>query len=560
MLISSIYKALFAENNVQKYGVSSLAAKAITLSLGATALSLGINVVQLDNNVVYAGVGLNYVTPATNPDTGANAFATASVGTATVPADTAKVVGNGDAFVYATEIFGGNSATKAFPSDDYAMIYYQFGADDIALNFEAKFSLSNAAAFAVEPIAQLCLASTCTNLTAKSVGVNKDSVTYGLKVTEDTTSGAANGPFDFIPTNTNTLVLLYKISNAQVLASAGKEIEMTAKMATPSSLTVGGGVSVNPSSTKPIARSADGVKVEILAEPFSVARVSVSSGYLEFTGENTTATTASIGSLQITTPALYDSGEPVEPDGYSPWVFQTTGGVAVEDDKTIFSITGGQFAASKESPGAVELANTISSVSADEVPDDNTAIFKLSESDLSTLANGGFFNIDIVADGKTAINTDIENPPVGTLSITYTTDYYQTIEYPAVELTKIKPDGTTCTLYNIPAPGATDISSVRITNDSSVSGIIYATLYDMEGTEVFSKEALNSGNALEAGKTLVVFTEDLAKLGTWTGRGVLVVSTTLPNIEVLGLLRADNVDNAPLSNLSAGAHGRGCIY
>jgi hypothetical protein len=138
MLISSIYKALFAENNVQKYGVSSLAAKAITLSLGATALSLGINVVQLDNNVVYAGVGLNYVTPATNPDTGANAFTTAGVGSADSSADSVTVVGNGDAFVYATEIFGGNSATKPFPSDDYAMIYYQFGADDIALNFESR--------------------------------------------------------------------------------------------------------------------------------------------------------------------------------------------------------------------------------------------------------------------------------------------------------------------------------------------------------------------------------------------------------------------------------------
>lgn len=540
--------------------VTSLGVKAVALSVGSMALSLGLNLVDLDNNQAQADAGLSNVG---NGSIQLLSVAEPEVYTGTANTYSTAGWGGVNPIVYASEIFGSNSASTVLPEGVYAAAKYQIDGQ-ITVTFNAKFTLDNGAVFDGDPVA--CLdydtATTCTNLTildgsgsTAGGGSGKNYVTYQINASLNPITSAT----------TDNIILAYKIKSANALATSGSKVQMTATLRTPEP-----GYDVNPSSTVTIAESKQGVKVELTPDTGSDAdddRITVASGGLEFAFTRAT-NQAKIGNLKITntcgaSAACVTNGATLAhtTNGITAWQLGGSTGVSVDSTKSNFTITGGQFAASITSPGKVELADTSTSYvsqASTQATDAETAVFKLDNTNLGSLTQltkGA--DVYIVADNKTPVNL-VENSPIGQVTITYATTSYQATTFPSVELKRIKQDGMRCTVYNVPAPGSADIVAVRITNDSGVDGIVNATLYDGAGTEIFASQPLNSGNAIKAGATLAVFADDLAKLGTWTGRGVLVLTTELPSMEVLGLLREAGNNSAPLTNLSTGATGVSC--
>ncbi len=556
--------------------ITSLGIKAVALSMGSVALSLGLNLVGLDSNQAQAALGLNVL----GSDTAGNALLHTAYTTAANAGDagadanlstTATVLGwTGKSTVYASEIFGSGFASEKLPyantASDTAAVYYAIDGSINVTKFDAKFTLDNGAVFGDTPKACLDFDISASNCTALSIlggdkstsggGSGKNYVVFQI----DTANNPIGTPAD---TTTDAIVLMYNITSANALATSGSKIQMTATMRTPDP-----GYDVNPSSTITIAESKQGVKVELVPDTGIDAdddRITVASGGLEFAFTKAT-NEAKIGNLKVSNTCASDNctiGAAISQtfahttNGYTAWKVGTTGDAAVDSAKSTFTITGGQFAASVTAPGKVELTDGSTTIST-QATDADTAVFKLTGANFVSLT--GFStgaDINIIADNNNPVNL-VENAPIGQLAIAYSNTKFQTITYPSVELKKIKQDGMRCTIYNVPVLGSADKVAIRITNDSGVDGIVNATLYDGAGTEIFASQPLNSGDAIKAGATLAVFAADLAKLGTWTGRGVLVLTTELPSIEVLGLLREDGDEAAPLTNLSTGATGDSC--
>jgi hypothetical protein len=554
---------------------SVLGVQALALSAGALTLSLGINLAHIDNSTAMA----------------AASFLNSGNGATIINAVYSATASTDKPIVFASEIFGTSSSGTVLPigSGDIFEVTYVFDGAVDAL-FDATFTLDNGAKFGGSTAPVL----TCSTIgsgdgpatstaSTTNAGLNYNVAKFSLdaKGTPIVSDGTTTGHGYFCK-------LQYRLANAQALAVAGQKITMTAAMQTaqPS-------FPVSPSRTVTVAESKDAVSVALLADLDLDDRIAVSSDNKEFTNAEA-ANTAVIGSLLIkdagrtnnataaslcdytsasvtVAPTLAasntdDERATVVKDASAKNCFNV---MAVDDTKTTFTITDGQFKASVTSPGKVILKSSDLSGSTEistNATDETTAIFKLTGANMKDLTTPTLqgsskgFGVKIVADGKTDINS-IENPPVGELHIEYNqTTYkdYLVSSYPAVELKKIKLDGTRCVVYNVPAPGSADIVAVRITNDSGVSGIVNATLYDGSGAEIFAAQPLNGGDAIAAGATLAVFNTDLAALGSWSGRGVLALTTTLPSLEVLGLLREAGNNAAPLTNLSTGAMGDGC--
>jgi hypothetical protein len=543
---------------------SGISAKTAMYSLGAVAVSLSVNLVNLDSNSAVAGT---------------LSFENFGSITAAIPAATDVINGDlsiGDTenpIIFASEIFGANSASTGLPKTGLMGVRYEFDGS-IDASFNAKFSLDNGAKFKAEPELN-CAATggtgpTVSTATQTPTAVGSNTVTFAINA--DATTGEPISTGVSGGSDSYSCKLVYSISNAQALATPGQKITMTATM-----MTAQPSYPVSPERSVVIAESKSAVSVDMITETSVDSqddRISVASGNTEFAYTTDGTSKATIGYLlvkdvnvdgsAVCNAALLATSQTAIKDATGALCFNVT---KVNSDKTVLTITDGQFKASTTSPGAVALESTLNSTDSISVQavDETTAIFKLDGSDMTLLTtktkqgdNG--FAIKIVADGKTDINVN-ENPPTAELHIEYDDLYYTdyaAITYPAVELRKIKQDGTRCVVYNVPAPGSADIVAVRITNDSGVDGIVNATLYDGSGAEIFAAQPLNGGEAIKKGATLAVFADNLAALGSWTGRGVLVLTTTLPNIEVLGLLREANNNAAPLTNLSTGASGSGC--
>jgi hypothetical protein len=506
------------------------------LSLGSLTLSLGVNLVHVDSNVAEAAVEFKNIGDSSGPSMVVNANLN------TTPTE--------DPILFASEIFGSGSSAVLPSSDSKNLmgVYYKFDGE-IAAKFNAKFTL-DAGVFA-DTVSLICSFSTTASLnsTAISGGSNKNYVTFEIDG-EQASAPVMTG---------DSCTLTYNITGvASKLQDPGQSVKMTATM-----MTAQPSYPVSPARTIDVAGSKSALSVTIVADTDLDDRISVASGNTEFSSTEST-TKATIGYLTIK-----DVNDAADTDATSVKddTASTLFNVAnVDGEKTTLTITDGQFKASVAA-GGVSLVSTIDTPPAPITvlaTDETTAVFNLDGTKMATLINAANhgekgFAIKIVADGKSDINVN-ENPPVAELHVEYTDPYvgYAAVTYPAVELKKIKQDGTRCVVYNVPAPGSADIVAVRITNDSGVDGIINATLYDGSGAEIFAAQPLNGGNPVKAQSTLAVFNTDLATLGSWSGRGVLVITTTLPSIEVLGLLREANNNAAPLTNLSTGATGSGC--
>jgi hypothetical protein len=439
----------------------------------------------------------------------------------------------------------------------------------IDAKFRIKFTLDNGATFKNDPALYLIQDNTLFGTTARTSlagGTGNNYVEYEIDATDNATTTTVNSNYVIEPnvidptSGADSFELIYDIQSASALATPGQKINMKVTMMTPQP-----SYPVSPAKDLDIVESKNALTVKLVAETDIDSlddRISVASGNVEFS--NTAALNeATIGYLTITNNSAANGIKDV--NGTTDFKPGATSNVTIDEAKTTFTITDGQFKASMESPGAVVLVSKSGTGTIDiteQATDESTVTFALTGSELEKLqkVDDQPFAIKIITDTKTDINVN-ENPPVAELHIGYDSTKhpnYAATTYPAVELRKIKQDGTRCVVYNVPAPGSADIVAVRVTNDSGIDGIVNATLYDGSGTEIFAAQPLNGGNAIVKGATLAVFNTDLAALGSWSGRAVLVLTTSLPSIEVLGLLREAGNNAAPLTNLSTGAMGDGC--
>jgi hypothetical protein len=257
-------------------------------------------------------------------------------------------------------------------------------------------------------------------------------------------------------------------------------------------------------------------------------------------------------------------------DGVTPFRFKgADGGGEVLASKSTLTITGGQFEASTALPGKAVLRTfdgteyDADSTKYTRDAEGWTAVWNLDTSQLQKIAEGGTEGavVQIRVDGKTPINT-VENDPTAILNINYDTATYADVTKQNT-FYKITKDGTVCTVYNVPPPktgviGA-DQLSIRVTNDSAIAGKLTGKLYGQEGGDPIWSGDLTT-EELAIGATARFTSEDLATITgvTWDGRAVLEISTIIPKVEVLALIRQNGIRMAPLSNLSAGAHGVSC--
>ena len=174
----------------------------------------------------------------------------------------------------------------------------------------------------------------------------------------------------------------------------------------------------------------------------------------------------------------------------------------------------------------------------------------------------GKTTIRFTADGEAAINTDAENPPTATLKIDFEDETTTDIIVEA-ELNKIKQDGTICTLYNVPPTSAKDKLNIRITNESSTSDDLICSLIDKSGAIILDEvncfqDELGNSIPIKPMETKRLTSAALEALGaTWASRGVLTIKSSLPKMEVFGMLRS-KIPGSPLTNMSYGAHGQSC--
>jgi hypothetical protein len=369
------------------------------------------------------------------------------------------------------------------------------------------------------------------------------------------------------------LMLLYKLSNVGILADPTQKINMTVDLKT------GGAVDtlVNPRRTVTVAKSAKALDVSLVSLDDVKLNIAVSSGNTKFIGTAPVSyindTTAAIGRFKIKSNST--TAKPIATtDGFTEFKISSS---AVMADKSKLVITGGQFAASNSNPGKVQLDLGSTTIAANQITMDSagewSAIWNLTTSQLSSIsdpvnntkvdANGDpSALIEIKVDGVTEINS-VENAPLGVLTIDFDNSSYQDISTDEVELRKISKDGNVCTVYAVPPPAkgvrGADVINIRITNDSSVSGKLLGKLYSKDGGEPIWTGDLMA-EELRPQATVRITSDELATLSgvTWDGRAVLKISSTIPNMEVMALIRQNGLPFAPLSNLSTGARGTSC--
>ena len=352
------------------------------------------------------------------------------------------------------------------------------------------------------------------------------------------------------------LMLIYKLGNTKALASSGQKINMAVSLKTP--LT---NIKVNPARTLTGASSRLGIKEADIKPIISGSiKISVLTDSKEFVGDYPQfigSREAAIAYINIDNDDENTDNQKVKiADGITNFELGKTGALA---DKSSFKITEGQFAASIKTPGKVFIEAGSVNLQADEITE-TEATWKLQDTHLQSIETAGDdqTSVHIKTDGKTAVNVP-ENNPMATLIIDFD-DTGMTDLTVETELQKIKKDGTICHIYNVPNTGAGDALSIRITNDSAMSGKLTITLYNMDGTQAIDAGTeLFGGEEIKPDETRRLSAADLEALAgaAWTGRARAVISSTLPKLAILALLR-QTVPGAPLTNLSVGATGNSC--
>jgi len=389
----------------------------------------------------------------------------------------------------------------------------------------------------------------------KTTAVGKSTAVFELDgITDDKKLGGGS-----------RIMMVYKLNKATALASPGQEIKMQVSLLTPTDQLI-----VQPARDLVVARSKDALKtVDMNAEELSDTKISVESDSTAFTGGSGDSFVGTdevrIGKIDIDNEAT--SGDKVKTaDGETDFLLGQEGAKA---SLSTLEIADGQFAASLITPGKVFINDNGTDIAADNVTA-TTAKFELNDTRLASIVanpqsqvTGGSFlgtGIQFKVDGNTGINIDSENPPTATLKIDFDIASSKDLDIEA-ELIKIPRDGTTCTVYNVPYPGALDKLNIRITNESSSLGELTCTLIDEAGTVLYD-DVPCFDTPIKPMETRRLSHDHVKALGDgsadWNGqRAVLVIESKLPKLEVFGLLR-NIATGSPLTNMSLGAKGQSC--
>lgn len=463
--------------------------------------------------------------------------------------------------LYATEIFG--SASGPFPSTKSAAVEYMIdGAIDE--DFYLSFKLSGGATFSSSEL--FADANAIANIdTIDGPNTDGSSVRFTVSVND-------TGDNKIIPAESRFL-LKYKLGNvSDALGSSNGKITMTVE---PTSVGLTPYL-VNVSDETVVARSAQGVTIEIDGDITVDTKIATAAGGTEFSqatpssdgsGVYITQSQARIGKIIV---RHYSNDDPAaekafSADGETQFVLGEGKGLV---KAATLTITDGQFAAAND-PGSVSLDGITAETTVED--DDTTATIDLTDA-MGELAGDVAVNpeksTDILLDldGVTSVNIP-ENAPCAILNIDYNEDTIADIDIPSdgcVTLPKIPQDGTTCWVNIVPKPtAATDDLSILITNNTNDEAELTGTMYAQDGTALFTSQILKDSSnttVLGAGKTMRLTPSDLAMLmdgatadnpGTWTGRSSLKVSTTLSSIEILALMRDSNSNIN--SNVSQGS-------
>jgi hypothetical protein len=169
--------------------------------------------------------------------------------------------------------------------------------------------------------------------------------------------------------------------------------------------------------------------------------------------------------------------------------------------------------------------------------------------------------------GNDEIKT-LDVAPTGKLTVSFSTGRVIT-----GKLNHIQRSGTVCVLYNIPGPNSIENANIRVTNKSATpDGTLYGTLRLPDGTEIFSNYDILTAAGLGligSNQTIYFNTDTLNTIaqsssnpnGAWAdgwSRAILRLETNLDTVEMMALIRDDDVLGAPLMNMSTGASGNGC--
>jgi hypothetical protein len=344
------------------------------------------------------------------------------------------------------------------------------------------------------------------------------------------------------------LVFSFRAADVYDLSSPGGEISVTVALTSAAS-----GNTADTSESLVVAQSGSAVEISVAKDiTNSRAAIDVAQGSTVFI-DAIDDTTVNLGTIQLNNA----SGTIVSPKTGGTYSFNATAGK--------LTVLNGMFAASLTNNsvfidigGTTNVYDAGTDIAATTV-DETTATWTLTPTELTTLYDYGTANsIIIKADGTTVIN-DNTDAPSATILVEFETD-----RIVSGVLKHVERNGTTCTMYNVPAEGAVDGVNIRVTNNSPTkTGIILGTLWDVGGNALFTNQTLVAELApLNTTRiTAPMLAEALSTAtgvadSTWGGRAVLVLSSDLTDMEAFNLLR--NAAGGPLLNMSTGGTGNSC--
>ncbi len=464
-----------------------------------------------------------------------------------------------------------------------AAVLFVIDGENINDNTLVKFTLTGAK-FSGVPILDISSASTVLTALSPTVvvgtGDKKSTVEFNI-ATADPNRVAVGDQF----------MLSYHLKDAQ-LATEGDQVTMKAEVTGSfDDSVVIARAKDGLSDIKLKAQAAGKVQIDITNENKKFADNGIKPAYLK---DNKGS--ASICYLNVSTTTGDNDEYIAQCSGIAEFKFDETDGVGgggdleFDEDKTTLKITGAQFGASMGSNAVYINAHGDDADLDFDASDDDVATstidtdtfdatwkFKNEEFAAFHDSHDNDMPIIMMVDGIKKINV-VEDSPMASLTIDFKqgnadTDDWAIVDFGPIEseCMLITRNGMVCNVFNVPPIGAQDQLNLRITNESSKEAKFIMTLYGMDGSvlggplEFDMTSDLGGGfplsdKYLQPGHTIRMTSDHLAVLFgdiTWDGRARLEISSTLPKIEIMSLLRYANDPNL-LTNMSTGASGASC--
>jgi hypothetical protein len=518
--------------------------------------------------------GLTPIDPTTGLFSGGPSTAGTGLNSANVPNPCA---GTESGVKYATEIVQAGTPTAGLPSgdNDYQVVKYVWSAKEghkYTGKFDMTLSLPNGGQLdkmAVKVIGN-ALIDAADDVTNDNDGVPCPIANITVSNPKATINAGVAAGCTIVDSGEIYVAFKLKGITASTLKDSEVKLDVTLKDTTP--------FPPNPTRSLVVAELAPGLTISVIPESGGFTYTSSAMEDKEFTSTDTTGTSTSyisqneaqIGFIQFTTDTSVFGADAKTP--FSPGQVGDTG---------TFTITNGQFAASKGDANGKAYLLAGSEINADVVdpPVADTKTWTLTAAQLKTMANydngnnnKGKVPIRIRVDGSTPVNP-IDGDPVGTIEVKLGSLVPSpTIKAPECAtctspLLRIPSDGKTCWIHNIPDIGTLDTFSLRITNNHpTMPAKVTGTMYHEDGTsDDFTSVVV--AEAIPARASIRLGVEDLVTLGTsvtWKDsafggkeRRIMKLVSTVPDVEVFNLIRGQG-GSQPMVNVSTGVRGFDC--